>query len=53
MSRFQKKKRLYIGIAVFILMGRLHLQKQRRKRRWCVQPWAHKPRGRHKVLQII
>ena len=29
MPRFQKKKRLYIGIAVFILMGGLHLQKQR------------------------
>ena len=25
MARFQKKKRLYIGLAVFILMGGLHL----------------------------
>ena len=29
MARFQKKKRLYIGIAVFFLMGGLHLRKQR------------------------
>ena len=44
MARYNKKKRLYIGIAVFILMGGFHVRKRRRKPRWWVRPWATQAR---------
>ena len=44
MARYQKKKRMCIGIALFILMGGLQQRKQRRKRRWWVRPWATQAR---------
>ena len=44
MARYDKKKRLCIGLAIFMLMGRVFLRKRRRKRKWCVRPWATQER---------
>ena len=45
MARYNKNKCLYIGIAVFILIGGFHVQKSKRgKPRWWVRPWATQAR---------